>query len=271
MSNLANAIAEQKKHKGEAAGGTVAPAPAPAAQEATVVVPAEAVVSGLSVVPANPGTMMLSELPHDEASAALTLTRLFTSTSLDMSEDASAINQGGNSFKMPFARLAKGKWEPFKDLPQEQYDFMPSGERPYNGIFLGYRVGGTAWRSSMTNNPPVYKCVAPNTIVGGPKARELFDKIMSIGSKIKYTKAKEKVKYDAVGRLIPELHVLVWTPKVGMITLVIPGHESVLSSIKALKDATKRPLFPYKFAVVVNAIVNKNAAEGADNRSWTEY
>ena len=248
-----------------AASATPAASAAPAVQQATT-----AVLAPVNPNP-TPGQFELA-LPENVEQAGMVLASLFgEGRSMDMSADAAAVDQGGNAFSMPYARLAKGKWEPQKDLEKGVYAAMPLNDRPYYAIFIGYRVGGTAWKGAMTGSPPTFKCVGPNTIVGGPKAKELFDKIMSIGSRVKFTKREEKVKFDTVGRLVPEIHILVWTPETGMITLVIPGHKPVLNTIDALQDACKRPLMPYKFTTVRDSITNKNAAESADNKHWDEW
>lgn len=217
-------------------------------------------------------------LAQNEQEASMVLSTLFGGgATMDLAGVASAVDSGGEAFSMPYARLKEGKWEAPKSTDPKVYDFMPVSDRPFYAVYLGYRLGATGWRGAAGNggggSAPLYRMVIPHPLSAGQRGVDLAQKVLSIGSKIQFTKSAERVKFDGAGRLSPEIHILVWTPNAGFITLVLSGYTSVQNTLDAMKktEVANRPGLPYKFLPEKETIINKRAQEGAANRSWDNY
>jgi hypothetical protein len=217
-------------------------------------------------------------LAQNEQEANMVLSTLFGgNATMDLAGVASAVESGGEAFSTPYARLKEGKWEAPKSTDPKVYDYMPVSDRPFYGVYLGYRLGATGWRGAAMpgsgGNPPLYRMAIPHPLAAGQRGVELAQKVLAVGSKVQFTKSADRVKFDSAGRLSPEIHILVWTPNAGFITLVVSGYTSVQNTLDAMKktEVANRPGLPYKFLPEKETIVNKKAAEGAANRSWDNY
>ena len=181
----------------------------------------------------------------------------------------------GISFAQPFARLREGNWDVPKHLTDPKiYDAMPAGVRPYTAIYLGYRIGATGWKGAgsagSSGEPPLFKYALPVPLVN-KDAAALIQETMHVGSRVQFTKSAERVKFDAAGRLSPDIHILCWQQDVGFLILTAGSFDSTENTVEGIKKAGCKTLFPYAFEPQKEVIVNKKAPEGAANRSWEKY
>lgn len=179
------------------------------------------------------------------------------------------------SFSQPFARVKEGNWEVLKTTDAAIMDAMPAGNRAFYAVYLAYRVGATGWRGAGSNtkggSPPLWKFAIPHPRVGGMAAAKTILKTMAVGSKVQFTKSDDRVKFDPVGRLTPEVHVLVWTPGAGFIILTTAGFESSRDTAESLAQVEKAMGMAHKFEIYDKDIENKKVAEGAKNKRWKSY
>jgi hypothetical protein len=224
---------------------------------------------------ANAANAALATMPQNEAEATQFLSTLFGGqVGMDISDVAQSVDQGGMAFKQVIARVSQGQWNtPKNSCPEDKYEVMPAGNRPFLGVLLGYRVGATGWAGEATTGtgkPPVYRFVVPHPKFDS-RGSELVAKTLGVGKKINFTKRVNRTKFDVAGRLSPEVHILVWTPQTEFVTLVSTSFNSCQKTIEALKGVIERSGCPYRFNIKNEVITNNNAKEGDANKSWDNY
>ena len=284
MANTPSALELLQQAAGAAnTGGTETPAEAPAvetpATEAVAETPVEAAPEA-AATPETPEAATTTEVAPKAATAigkAMTMADMFgaLTNSSSASDLANSMGgEGGVRFAQPFAQLRKGNWTcNEKHCPDDVYEFMPVGSRAFRGIFLGYRIGMLGWGGGSTadsgGNPPMWAAACPHQAVheaGGA----LTAKALQIGGRIQFTKRDARVKFDAAGRLTPEIHLHVWTPRTGFIVLTVSGHNSVEPTLEALGKVEGHYLRP--LTINVGESVSKNPkAKNPDAREWTTY
>jgi len=219
------------------------------------------------------GTLVASftgELTDDDATnLALTLgTGKAPTTSLAELADV----DGGTSVRhsLPFVQLKAGGWSVYDKLPAEVKENLPASNRPARAVFLGIRLGLTGWAggSSSTGKggPPMWAAVVPTPLVH-QSSGELVVKSMKIGHKIQFTKRAERAKYDVVGRLTPEAHILAWSQLAGFFILVVPGYKSTRLTLDAFKDVEGNAGFPVLIEVDKETQHNEKATD-PEAREW---
>ena len=262
-----------------------APTPPPAAPAVTVLPAAPVAPPVRDLAPAFPATLAPAGTPalptkiesqQDAANFLNFLQVRADDANLSVADAVASADTGiGISFAQPFARLKEGNWDVQKNLTDpKKYDAMPAGVRPYTAIYLGYRIGATGWKGAggagSSGEPPLYKYALPIPLVN-KDATALIQETMHVGSRVQFTKAAEKVKFDSVGRLTPEIHILCWQQDVGFMILTTSGFSPTEDTIEGIKKSGIKPLYPYSFAPVKETIVNKKAPVDAPNRSWDTY
>ena len=194
---------------------------------------------------------------------------------MDLSETVASVDQGGMAFGLPIARLQQGNWNvPKNTVDQTKYEHMPAGNRPFYAVYLAYRIGATAWKGAPkpgSGAAPVFRLAVPHKLVAGADAEALIQKVLGVGSRVQFTKNELRTKFDPVGRLIPEIHILVWTPGTGLICLVNNGYSGVRDTIEAMKEHSNKMGVPFKFVPEKDTVVNRKVAANAANSSWDVY
>jgi hypothetical protein len=155
--------------------------------------------------------------------------------SKSLAELADELDEGGVRESLPFANLKKGNWKSYTKLPPELLEYMPAGDKPYAVIYLTHRLGALAWSGdSTTKSAPLW-----GAAVKHPMASELSEslnkQILKVAQKVQFTPKAQKVKFDALGRVAPELHILCWRPDTGFIVLVVSGYDAVRESLTCFK------------------------------------
>lgn len=190
---------------------------------------------------------------------------------------ASVDTGGGMSHSLPFATIKNDNWDVNqKYTPDEVYRFMPAGNRPFYAVYVAHRIGATGWigagSAGKGGNPPAWRFALPSPLVD-PKAVDLVRETLKIGRKVQFTTSSDRVKFDDVGRLTPEIQILVWTPDCGFVVLVGAGHKTVDASLTNAAKVEKKPGTPVKFGISVEETVNKRvqkADPNAKNAAWTD-
>ena len=299
---LQNLLAKAKQTKaGESATPAAQPETAPAAQQVTapaaqqVTAPAAQPETAPAAQPDPAQTAPAAADASEEREVAIrTLTPLISSdeeamqalaaltSDFDEETSLSAISASvdtgtGMSHTFPFASIRNENWDVNnKYMPEEIYRYMPAGNRPFYGVYICHRIGGTGWigagSAGKGGNPPAWRFALPDPRVV-PSVAETARAVLKIGRKIQFTKGDERVKFDVIGRLTPEVHILVWTPECGFVILVGPGHKTVEDTLKDLEKVEKRPMTPVRFGLEIDEVVNKKVQKvdpNAKNASWTD-
>lgn len=186
-----------------------------------------------------------------------------------LAELADDIDEGGVRESLPFAQLKKGNWKSYSKLPPELLEFMPAGDRPYRVIFLTHRLAAIGWQGDGqgTKSAPLWAAAVKHPMTS-QLSESLNKDILRIGSKVKFTKKENKVKFDTVGRLVPELHILCWRPDTGFMVLVVAGFDSVKETLDAFRNIDAKS--PVTLNVKSSKVVNPKATE-EERKSWEMY
>jgi hypothetical protein len=260
--------------------------PAPAAQEAaaTAAPAAQATQAAPATQEAAPATQTtavavskgdgLANLVADEAEALKYAQLLAPSKDArSLAEIANVPGDGsGMAHTFPFAQLKKGNWDtPQGSCTDEQQRYMPVGNRPYLAIYMKHRVGALGWTGDSGNGAPKWKYALPAAQLSADAAHAAAE-TMRIGSKIQFTPKAGKKKFDDLGRVTPELQVLVWTPQVGYHIISLQNFKPVEVSLKNLEKAEKEhPTYPVLFKVGTHEASRKNNRDDHEYNDWTEY
>lgn len=231
---------------------------------------------GQAIVPNNimlPQTIETQQDARNALSAILGISSVTNNTT--MNEALASLDQGGMSLEQPFARCVKGNWSVLKNMDPEIYEFMPMGDRPYRGIYLGYRFGVVGWKGAPPaagggGSAPAFKFVIPDTFYH-PEYNDTFAGMMHIANRIQFTKTENRIKFDVAGRLSPEIQILVWTPNTGFIVLVSVNYSQAKLTFDNLKETKIHPGFAYRFEPAAETVVNKKADKGAKNEQWENW
>ncbi len=250
---------------------TSAPVQAPAPVPAPLATRSEAPLAPL------PGTVNLPTLIETKQDARNALTAILGISSIvndtKLNEALDELDGGGGvALKQPFARVKKGNWDVLKNTDQAIYDYMPAGDRDFVAVYVAYRWGVNGWKGEPGSGAtPAFKYVIPDTFYH-PEYSDALVGTLHIANKIQYTKGEQRVKFDPVGRIAPELQFLVWTPNTGLIVLISTNAASAKLTYDNMRDVTKiQPTIPYSFAIANAVVVNKKAPEGAKNKSWDNF
>jgi hypothetical protein len=170
--------------------------------------------------------------------------------------------------------LKKGNWKEAKSCPPEIRNFMPAGDRDFPAIFLGYRIGMVAWRGAGTaggdnHEPPVWSAVVPR-VEACKQSIQLVERTISIGRSIQYTGADAKAKFDDLGRLTPEMQVLLWTKHTGFFLAIVSGYTPTTDSADGLKAVENSLFVPLTISVKAFPQVNPKATDPA-KKNWTTW
>lgn len=223
----------------------------------------------------------LSHMVRDEAGAAEVMALLATP---DMSvHDVIDASEGGSgmSYLLPFVNADEKGWQTPKtvaELKGEILENLPSGDRPWTGIYIATRMGAIGWDGAGTagqkGKAPHWRFILPSPRVQ-PASLPLHTQMMKIGSKIQFTKSENREKFDKLGRLSPFLNVLVWRPGLGFGLLVANGFRTVqITNTDARKWDEKCVFKPVSFTIHVEETVNKKVLAQnpeAKNAKWTDY
>jgi hypothetical protein len=180
----------------------------------------------------------------------------------------------GVSFSHPFAQVVKGSFKTLaKHCPKEFLEFMPDGTRPFNFVYLGYRIGATSWTGKPGDGkPPAFKFAVPTHRVN-PQATEMMRQIIAICSKIQYKKVHES-KYMHLGKMVPEIHIFGWKLTTGFICLNVTGHKAVELTSESLDDSSIVKWIgkgPVAFTITEHLTENTKMPIDALNRKWKDY
>lgn len=226
-----------------------------------------------------PGTITLPKVIESKKDAQNALGALLGISSMTsdakLTEALSALDGPGMALKQPFARCKGGNWQVLKTVDPKVYDFMPAGDRPYTGIYCGYRWAVVGWKGEPPvaggGSPPAFKYVIPDTFYH-PEYSDALVGTLHIANRIQFTKSDHRAKFDPVGRLSPELQILVWTPNTGFIVLISSNYTPAKLTFDNMRDETKiAPSMVYNFSIETDVVVNKKAPEGAKNKTWENF
>lgn len=272
--------------------------PAPAAPPAPPVVAKVEVIheavretapaSAMTVTVANQGAMVAlpGEVSSNEEADAI-FHQLMASTGGAVGSIADAVSEiadaGGMSHKLPIAQLKGGNWDVPKQVDSKLAEHMPIGNRPYTAVYLCYRLGATGWQGGGAKGsggkPPLWRFALPHPKVN-PAAWDYIKEVIRHGRRVQFTPGlnqqtgvDKKAKFDGVGRMTPEVHVLCWRPIVGFFELVIGGYASTTETINSLDAADKNGLtnLTCSFSIETVKEINKKVAAidpTAKNASW---
>lgn len=237
----ANPAAQAQPTAQPTAEPTVQPTAQPTVQATPVVTPEvikPAVQPTTTAVAVQGDVQYLPDAIQSTDDAQRTLAALFGGNSggaKSLTEIVDGVDEGGVREAYPFAQVKKGNWVAYNKIPQNIFDAMPVGNRPYRMVYLAHRIGATAWQGSgdgTNKQPPIWAAAVPVPTVS-PVAAELNMRLMKIGSKIQYTSGADRVKFDSVGRLTPEIHVFGWRPDTGFFVLTCSTFKGAELSIHA--------------------------------------
>ena len=269
-----------------AAAAAPQPPPPPAAQaSAAPATPATPAAPAASQAPSQApavadqghGYRALPSLVTDEA-AALAAFQSIAGSDADLATIVDQVEGGaGMTHTFPFAQLKGEQWDVHKSCPQEISEFMPVGRRPFLGIYLCQRIAATGWKGGGTRgsgSPPLWHFALPYP-TAHDRASELNERTLRVGREIQFTKADDKVRFDQLGRLTPEVHVLVWTPQTQFIVLVVPGYRSTVLTLELLKGKIQQFMTqPLRWEIETEVQENKRVAKenpDAKNARWEEH
>lgn len=259
------------------------PAPAMPTLGAAALAGTVATASPTSVGPAVHATAEreMSVLVRDEA-AAMSVMALLTAPNMSIHDVIDAADGGdGMSYILPFARVDAKGWQVPKQLRERNdgtLEHLPAGDRPWTGIYIATRMGALGWKGAgqqgKKGDPPLYRFALPSHRVE-PSTVVLAAEIMKIASRIQYTKADLRSKFDELGRLSPVLDTLVWRPQLGFCLLVSSGFRSVqLTNASSRKwEEDQLVMKPICFDIMKEEIVNKKKLEAnpqAKDATWVE-
>lgn len=230
-------------------------------------------------------TTALSTLPQDAKAALTTLSTLMGEipAALALSAIGSELaSEGGRSHTLPFASIRKGNWVSDKSVPEHIADHMPAGSRGYPCIYLAQRLGAVGWEgsgSAGSGAPPKWSFVLPTlrtSLVEPAVVAELSRNVLKVGRKVQFTPSDDRVKFDTVGRLTPELQLLVWTPEAQFVVLIIPGYSPTQNTLDKLRQSEieQTPGAPVRFAIEEEEVRNQRVMKTdptAKNAVWTDH
>ena len=254
------------------------PAAQPAAQETQQPVAQEAAAPATQEAPSRG----LPALVNDEQSALATFDFLGADTEGgELSEIAARQAAGGGvSHTLPFISLRNGSWDPKpKYIDGSVVQWAPTGQRDFCAVYVSHRLAATGWigaGSAGSGEPPAFSYALPTGRAPevGKRALKAAADTLSIGRKIQFTPSDDRVKFDDIGRITPELQILVWNPEVGFLILVAPGYKSTIDTLESLRESEveKAPGAPVVVSVEETEEKNKRVAKenpNAKNASWT--
>jgi hypothetical protein len=274
----------------QAASPAPAPAPVPAASTAVTTSQASAPPSKAftpaEAVSSDEEALAMIRLLHgnpEEGAKAVSVSDLYDETNANV----------GVSFSHPFAQVSKGYYKTLaKHCPKEFLEFMPDGQRPFNMVYLGYRIGATSWAGTFGDGkPPAFKFAIPSLRVN-PDATEMIRQLLAISTKIQFKKVHEsKYMTPSLGKLTPEIHIFGWKLTTGFICLSNSGHKAVELTAESL-DATENveidgqvvmvngepkkklviePMKVVQFTITENITINPKKPIDDPKRKWSDY
>jgi len=273
--------------KNAPAAGTT-PTPTPVTPAATA--PAAAATAPAAETPAPTATKAVSttvstSAPIKDASEAKNvLADLWGKTTEEVEAGSlfDEMNSGGMAHTLPFAQIKNKNWSVDKKLDPNIAEFMPSGDKAFTMVYLGYRFGYTIWpitdvvagkQAKPDGRPPIARGVIPSSRMLA-NSTDITRRMLGIGSKVQYKKLKPDVlKSKGLGKLTPETHILGWTPDTGFLILSCPGFKTSELTSAQLVDENIRScvgVAPLAFKLLVNETINKKVDPAADNAKWSD-
>lgn len=235
----------------------------PAAPQMAVSVPSAA-------TPA-PVVLELPDQVQDDAAAANALALIVGGNTGSLSALADAVSgEGVNPFAQPYIRIKDGNWDTPKNAAANIQNFMPVGKRPWFGVYMTHRVAATGWKgkgSRGKSTPPVWSFVVPHLAVD-KRGAELAHRVLHVGAKVQYTSGDARLKFDGIGQLRPNCHVLVWHPETGYFVIVIDNFQDTMDTLDGLKNVEKFLMKPMQFTIKQNPQVNKKKPLDDPSREW---
>jgi hypothetical protein len=198
-----------------------------------------------------------------EASQLLSCMMKGGSSAASLAAITAATDEGGVKELFPFATVKNGNWQPYTKIPNNILDHMPIGTRPFRMVYLSHRIGALGWQgagSKTTKQPPLWSAAAPIPAVSALAAQVNAD-IMTIGSRVQFTKAEQRTKFDTAGRLSPEVHVFGWTPKTGFIVLVCGTFTGAKLTLEAFADHEGKGGMPMSVELASETQTNPKATD----------
>ena len=148
---------------------------------------------------------------------------------LAMIADAAAESKNRN-FDGPFPMVALGKgnstsggkWQTGGNVEPADRAIMPVADKPFTGVFLGFRLYGVAWAEQMlSGDGKVNGALTPNAAPAAEDKSQPIWKVqigcadstliqlaMRAGEVYQYTKGAEKGKFDGLGHFRPGVEML---------------------------------------------------------------
>ncbi len=155
----------------------------------------------------------------------------------------SAGNQGGVFVPAPF-------------VEQSIADQLPQGKKPFDAVFIGYRLAVSSWPvgydSNNTEGKPVWSCA----IAANNQADAVS--LVRCARQYQYTSTLNRPKFDhatsGVGHVRPQVEVLAYIPELdGLVVVSTPSNfgsvESTLAGFQNLTDKSTGAIgqFPASF------------------------
>lgn len=239
--------------------------------EAQVMTPAD-VATNHAVTVAGGSAMILPESVNSDAEADEVLRGLLTMHTDNKSMSiADAMNEsaesGGMAHKLPISQLKKGNWDIPKQVDSKLAEHLPTGNRPVIAIYMMHRVGATGWVGSGTkgaSQPPKWRFALPHP-KSNPEAYEFIKEVTRHSRRVQMTPGlktdtgvDKKVKFDHVGRMTLECHVLCWRPGVGFFELVVSGFDAASTTVENLEAADKKGLTSLTCSFEIDTKVTEN-------------
>lgn len=167
-------------------------------------------------------------------------------TAPSLADVVSAVqSEGGGSHKHPFATLKEGNWGTSEFVEKAPGGtLVPNGNRDYHAIYIAHRVGATLWKGAGTASKggaaPLGKFVIGTEDPSDPKYLQMVDRLTRYSRNVQMTSGDDKVVFDDIGRLTPEVQTLAWITDgtwAGYVILVVPGYNSLELQLASCRKA----------------------------------
>jgi hypothetical protein len=151
---------------------------------------------------------------------------------------------GASNFDGPYPLLklqsgngaSGGTWAFGTNVEPQMRAFLPVANEPTTGVFLGYRLRGTAWSSSYSDAQEggIKQTPLWEVTVGSPEASDIT-LALDAAEAIQYTKKEQRTKFDGLGHLSLGMEVLMFHEE----TLYVIRVPNIVSGVvRTLKSLT---------------------------------
>lgn len=143
---------------------------------------------------------------------------------------------GKESFDGPFPllKLQGGQWTYGENVEASMRAFLPVAAQPTTGVFLAYRLRGTAWPTAYDEGQSAGALPLWDITVNSTDAAEVLLAI-DAAEAVQYTKKPERSKFDGIGHLTLGMEVLMFREET-LFVLRIP--QVVSGAVRTLKSLT---------------------------------